>query len=119
MRGPETIYTGYLDRAGALGSLWLGVKQMSGTGQEAPDEVPEDQQMLYTRTGWHFLQVLHVFNTQQVSNHSASHSLTFLKSSSLCDICPDLQALVNGQVFKNLNFSLVGADLLTCRSGLK
>lgn len=66
-RGPDTIYTGYLDRAGTLGSLWMGVKEMTGVEADAPESMPDHERMLFTRTGWHFLQVLHVFNTQKVS----------------------------------------------------
>ena len=66
-RGPDTIYNGYLDQAGCMGSLWMGVKELTGLQAEAPKTVPEVEKMLYSQTDWHFLQVLHVFNTQQVS----------------------------------------------------
>lgn len=64
--GPELIYQGYLDRAGALGTLWMGVKAMGGSDEEDRVKRYHPEAPLFAQASWYFLQVIHVFSTQKV-----------------------------------------------------
>lgn len=70
-----------MDTSGALGMLWMGVKEFKGAETAADMEKDsEGRRMVFAATEWRFLQTIHVFGTQQVQRepHSSPFKYIFI-----------------------------------------